>query len=90
MALPKTARALRESPAFFTWSTLPTLIGAETLLWTLLMQRAEHRDTQALHAKLDELLRAESRARSSLTRLDDEKPEEIERRRMQTFTSPYF
>jgi low affinity Fe/Cu permease len=35
-------------------------------------QRAEHRDTQAPHAKLDELLRAEGHARSELARLDDE------------------
>jgi low affinity Fe/Cu permease len=48
---------------------------------TLFIQRAEHRDTQAIHAKLDELLRAENRARDELTRLDDEEPEVIERRR---------
>ena len=44
-------------------------------------RRAEHRDTQAIHAKLDELLRAEGRARSELTRLDDEEPEVIEQHR---------
>jgi low affinity Fe/Cu permease len=33
-----------------------------TWLMTLFIQRAEHRDTQAIHAKLDELLRAEGRA----------------------------
>jgi low affinity Fe/Cu permease len=48
---------------------------------TLFIQRAEHRDTQAIHAKLDELLRAENRARDELTRLDDEEPEVIERHR---------
>ena len=30
-----------------------------TPMMTLIIQRAEHRDTQAIHAKLDELLRAE-------------------------------
>ena len=50
---------------------------------TLIIQRAEHRDTQAIHAKLDELLRAEGRARSELTRLDDEEPEVIEAHRAQ-------
>jgi hypothetical protein len=45
------------------------------------IQRAEHRNTQAIHAKLDELLRAENRARDELTRLDDEEPEVIERHR---------
>jgi low affinity Fe/Cu permease len=56
--------------------------GAATLftwLMTLFIQRSEHRDTQALHAKLDELLRADGKARSELTRLDDEEPEEVER-----------
>jgi low affinity Fe/Cu permease len=39
--------------------------GSRTLAtWamTLLIQRTEHRDTQAIHAKLDELLRSEHRA----------------------------
>jgi low affinity Fe/Cu permease len=44
---------------------------------TLLIQRAEHRDTQAIHAKLDELLRAE------LVEIDEEEPEAIERHRSQ-------
>jgi low affinity Fe/Cu permease len=48
---------------------------------TLLIQRAEHRDTQALHAKLDELLHAESHASNRLTRLDTEEPEVIEKHR---------
>jgi low affinity Fe/Cu permease len=48
---------------------------------TLFIQRAEHRDTQAIHAKLDELLRVEGRARSELTQLDDEEPEIIEQHR---------
>src|SRR5215831_8361100 len=58
--------------------------GAATLatwMMTLLIQRAEHRDTQAIQAKLDELLRAEGRARDELTRLDEEEPETIERHR---------
>jgi low affinity Fe/Cu permease len=50
---------------------------------TLLIQRSEHRDTQALHAKLDELLRAQEGADSRLTSLDDEQPEEIERQRLE-------
>lgn len=43
--------------------------------------RAEHRDTQALHAKLDELLRADKNARTGLARLDEDEPEEIEQKR---------
>ena len=46
---------------------------------TLVIQRAEHRDTQAIHAKLDELLRAQGQARNELAQLDDEEPEVIER-----------
>ena len=48
---------------------------------TLLIQRANRRDTLALHAKLDELLRVDTQARSELTRLDEEEPEEIETHR---------
>jgi low affinity Fe/Cu permease len=62
----------------FDWHAVATVA---TWLMTLIIQRAEHRDTQAIHAKLDELLRAEGRARSELTRLDDEEPEVIEAHR---------
>jgi low affinity Fe/Cu permease len=48
---------------------------------TLFIQRAEHRDTQAIQAKLDELLRVEDRARNELTKIDEREPEEIERHR---------
>jgi low affinity Fe/Cu permease len=59
--------------------------GATLIVWfmTLLIQRAEHRDTQALQAKLDELLHAHGRADNSMTRIDDKEPEEIERQRDQ-------
>ena len=50
---------------------------------TLLIQRSEHRDTQAIHAKLDELLRARTDARTNLTHIDDQQPEDIERFRKQ-------
>ena len=62
----------------FGWTEIATLA---TLVMTLFIQRAEHRDTQALHAKLDELLRTHGEARSDLDRLDQEEPEEIERHR---------
>jgi low affinity Fe/Cu permease len=45
---------------------------------TLFVQRAQHRDTQAIHAKLDELLRTHGDARNELTQLDEDEPEEIE------------
>jgi low affinity Fe/Cu permease len=58
--------------------------GAATLVtWamTLLIQRAEHRDTQALQAKLDELIKANDKARNEVAEIDDKEPEEIERMR---------
>lgn len=54
-----------------------------TWLMTLLIQRSEHRDTQAIHAKLDELLRVHQEASSELTHVDEREPEEIERKREQ-------
>jgi low affinity Fe/Cu permease len=58
--------------------------GAATLvtwLMTLFIQRAEHRDTQAIQAKLDELLRAHGDARTELTHLDEQSIEDIEQHR---------
>lgn len=66
------------NPRSFDWQAIATVA---TWLMTLFIQRAEHRDTQAIHAKLDELLRAEGRARSELTDIDEEEPEEIEQQR---------
>jgi low affinity Fe/Cu permease len=65
-------------PATFDWHGIATLA---TWMMTLFIQRAEHRDTQAIHGKLDELLRTDKEARSELARLDDREPEEIERAR---------
>jgi low affinity Fe/Cu permease len=67
-------------PGSFNWHAIATMV---TLFMTLIIQRAEHRDTQAIHAKLDELLRADGGARNELTRLDDEEPEVIEAHRTQ-------
>jgi low affinity Fe/Cu permease len=58
--------------------------GAATIatwLMTLFIQRAEHRDTQAIHAKLDELLKADEAARDQVRDVDQQEPEEIERGR---------
>lgn len=52
-----------------------------TWLMTLFIQRAGHRDTQAVQAKLDELLRAHENARSELTRLDEKSAKDIEAHR---------
>ena len=64
----------------FNWHGAATVA---TWFMTLFIQRAEHRDTQAIHAKLDELLRAEGRARNELTQLDYREPEAIEHHRLQ-------
>jgi low affinity Fe/Cu permease len=55
-----------------------------TLAMTLLIQRAEHRDTQAIQAKLDELLRVHGEAKTELARIDQQQPEDIEEHRKQT------
>lgn len=66
------------SPQTLEWHGLATLA---TWMMTLFIQRAEHRDTQAIQAKLDELLHAHNRASNALTHVDDEEPEDIEERR---------
>jgi low affinity Fe/Cu permease len=62
----------------FGWAAIATLA---TWLMTLFINRTEHRDTQALHAKLDELLRTHGEARSDLATLDDHDVEDIEEHR---------
>ena len=68
------------SPGTFDWHAIATVA---TWLMTLLIQRAEHRDTQAIHAKLDELLVTSTKARNELTLLDEQEPEDIEEHRAQ-------
>ena len=62
--------------ATFDWHAVATLA---TWMMTLFIQRSEHRDTQAIHAKLDELLRSDPRAQTDLARLDECEPEDIEK-----------
>ena len=62
----------------FGWHGLAVLA---TWFMTLLIQRAEYRDTQAIQAKLDELLHAQARASNHLTHIDKQEPEDIERHR---------
>ncbi|WFU46120.1 low affinity iron permease family protein (plasmid) [Bradyrhizobium sp. CB82] len=54
---------------------------------TLVIQRAEHRDTQAIHAKLDELLKVHGDASNSLMTVDDKHAEEVERERAKVHSS---
>lgn len=67
-------------PATLNWHGIATI---STWFMTLLIQRAEHRDTQAIHAKLDELLKANAQARPELALLDEQEPEAIEEHRIQ-------
>ncbi|HLH95629.1 MAG TPA: low affinity iron permease family protein [Xanthobacteraceae bacterium] len=67
------------SPETLGWSAAASLA---TLLMTLVIQRAERRDTQAMHAKLDEVLHALGDARNEVSRVDEMEPEEIEAERL--------
>jgi low affinity Fe/Cu permease len=60
------------------WHSIATLA---TWGMTLVIQRAEHRDTQALHAKLDELLKVHQDAKNELMNIDEKDAEEVERER---------
>jgi low affinity Fe/Cu permease len=63
------------SPATFEWFAIASLA---TWCMTLFIQRANRRDTLALHAKLDELLKVTREARTELTQIDESEPEDIE------------
>ena len=67
--------------ASFDWHAVATLA---TWVMTLVIQRSEHRDTQAIHAKLDDLLRATENAQTDLARIDNQEPEDIEKYRENT------
>lgn len=66
------------SKSTFEWNAVATLA---VWVMTLFIQRSNRRDTLALHAKLDELLRVDTDARSELTRLDEQEPEAIQKHR---------
>jgi len=68
------------APETIGWHSVATIA---TWFMTLVIQRAEHRDTQAIHAKLDEVLHALGDARNEITRVDEDEPEDIERQREQ-------
>jgi low affinity Fe/Cu permease len=64
--------------------TLQLVINTGTTIVTFLMvfviQSSQNLDTQALHLKLDELLRAVADARSDLSRAEEMSPQELEQR----------
>ena len=67
-------------PGEFEWHSGATVA---TWLMTLFIQRAEHRDTQAVQGKLDEILHALGDAHNDVMRLDEQEPEEIVEKRAQ-------
>ena len=69
----------------FDWHGVATLA---TWMMTLFITRSGHRDTQAIEAKLDELLRVHGDARNELMELDDREPEEIEEHRQRERRAP--
>ena len=62
------------------WGGVATLL---TLAMTIVIQGAQNRDTAALHAKLDELIRAVEGARNDFVELDRKESDEIEAAREQ-------
>ena len=60
------------------------VVALATWMMTVIIQRAEHRDTQAIHAKLDHLLMAVEKADANLSGIDKMQPEEIEKLREDT------
>lgn len=74
------SRVAHSQPRHLNFAAIAALF---TWAMTLVIQRAQHRDTQAIHAKLDELLRVHGEARNELTSLDDEDAEEVEKKRDQ-------
>lgn len=57
------------------WHAIVTLA---TWMMTVIIQRAEHRDTQAIHAKLDHLIEKLEPTDVKVASIDKMQPEEIE------------
>ena len=65
----------RETLDFHGFATLATW------LMTLVITRAEYRDTKAIHAKLDELLSSHGEEKTEIKKLDEREPEEVDEHR---------
>jgi low affinity Fe/Cu permease len=77
------ARRLGLSGPLFGWSdTWQLIINTGTTIITFLMvfliQNTQNRDTEALHLKLDELIRATKGARDSAMELEDKSEEQLD------------
>ena len=65
-----------------TWQLMiNTATTIVTFLMVFLIQNTQNRDSQAVHVKLDELIRAKKGARNSLLDLEDLSDEELDRLR---------
>jgi low affinity Fe/Cu permease len=73
-------------PMFHYSDTWQLVINTSTTIVTFLMvfliQNTQNRDSQAIHVKLDELIRAKKGARNSLLNLEDLSDEELEQLRI--------
>lgn len=73
-------------PLFHYSDTWQLVINTSTTIVTFLMvfliQNTQNRDSQAIHVKLDELIRAKKGARNSLLNLEDLSDEELEQIRL--------
>ena len=58
-------------------SVFGTSTSTASLIMVLLIQATQHRDTKAIHLKLDELLRAVETARTDLVHLEHRSDEEL-------------
>lgn len=56
-------------------------LAAFTMLATIVIQASQNRDTAAIHAKLDELIKSSDQARDSMIHLEELPEEEINQRR---------
>ena len=65
-------------PHSLDWHGFATVL---TLFMTIVITRSEHRDTAALQAKLDELIKATEGARDEVKHIDEKEVEEIEAER---------
>ena len=57
------------------------------LCMTLFIVRSEHREFQALHAKLDQVLRLQGDDRQEIIKIDHREPEDIEKHRARAQTT---
>jgi low affinity Fe/Cu permease len=67
-----------------TWQlAINTFTTVMTFLMVFLIQNTQNRDTKAIHLKLDELIKSDSRARDSLMDIEELSDEEIEKFRLE-------